>query len=167
MAGFTPINLSLFLISQAFFIELFKKPLGPLVIIFLTGSYFSIPIIGKPQGHLLALHIFNIGKGPIFRRYTMFNSSVFCRHTKGVPTHWVQDIKALHLFKTSHYVTNGIVTNVTHVEVTGWIREHFKYIVLFLILVQISFECLISKPLLLPFLFNILGVIFFLHALAS
>ena len=160
-----PVNCRFFLSSQTFFIEQFKEPLGPFVVIFFAGCNFTIPVICQAQSFQLTSHVSNVFKSPVFRSYAMFNSSVFCRHTKGVPTHGVKNIEAFHGAETRKYVANGVVANVTHMQITGRIREHFQYIGLGFVFVHFYFKGFVFVPIFLPFFFYGMGSIFFIKHL--
>ena len=93
----------------------------------------------------------------------MLNGSIFCRQTKGIPTHRMEHIVALHFFESGNNVTDGVITHVTHVKVPGRIREHFQQIVLFLVVAFCYFKGFFFFPFFLPFFLNGLGFILFFH----
>ena len=156
-----PVNRRFFLNSQTFFIEQFKEPLGPFVVIFFAGCYFTIPVISKTKSFKLTGHVSDVFQSPVFRSNTVFNCSVFCGHTKRVPAHGMQHVKAFHGTETRKHVADGVVTNVTHVQITGRIREHFQYIGLRFIFVHFYFVGFVFFPIFLPFFFYGMGSIFF------
>jgi len=77
------------------FVELDKCPLCPFVKFWISGIYFSIPIIGK--SHILELlfescYICCCGYGRID---FVLNGILFCWKSKCVPTHRMEDIVSL------------------------------------------------------------------------
>ena len=61
------------------------------------------------------------------------------------------------------YITNGIVTHMAHVKISGWIWEHLQSIVFWFFRVHFSFVSIGLKPFFLPFFFNLLWHVF-LHS---
>ena len=160
-----PVNCRFFLGSQATFIEQLEEPLSPFIVIFFAGCNFTIPVISQAQSFQLTSHVSNIFKSPVFRSNAMFDSCVFCRHTKRVPAHGMQYVKTFHGAETGKHVTNRIVTYVTHVQITGRIREHFQYIRLGFVFIHFYFEGFVFVPIFLPFFLNGMGSIFFFQHL--
>ena len=155
--GFTPVYIGLFLVSQTTLIEQLEEPLSPTIIIRAAGSYRAIPVIGQAHFTLLTLHIIHIGIGPVRWLYTMLNSSILCWHTKGIKTHWMNNIKALHSLVASQNITNGIIPHMAHMQIARWIWEHFQGIILWLLWVHLGLINILSQPFGLPFLFYTLG----------
>ena len=46
----------------------------------------------------------------------MLDRRVFCRQAEGVETHRMQHVIAIHLLESGYHVTDGIVSNVSHVQ---------------------------------------------------
>jgi len=91
-----PANRHLGFVSQTVFEKLKKNPLSPTVITRIRGIYFPAPAVGKTKlFHLLAEtgSIFSRSNG---RMDSRANSIIFRRQPKSVPTHRIQNIKALH-----------------------------------------------------------------------
>ncbi|CSA89429.1 Uncharacterised protein [Vibrio cholerae] len=65
--------------------------------------------------------------------------------------------------ETRDYITDGVVTHVTHVQSATWIREHGKTVEFFFIWVFTYNEGFVVVPVLLNFVFNILRVVLLLH----
>src|SRR5690606_20408615 len=74
-----PINSRVFLIDQAFFIKLGKKPLFPAIVIRVTGSQFTGPIITKTKRLQLLTHVVDVLIGPFCWSSFVIDSSVFSR----------------------------------------------------------------------------------------
>ena len=163
VTGVAPVNSRFFLHSQATLVEQLKEPLSPFIIIFLAGSNLAVPVIGQTQSLLLASHISDVFQGPFFRGNAVLDSSVFGGHTKGVPAHGMQHIEALHGAETSHYVTNGIVAHMAHMQIAGRIREHFQHIGFRFVFVDFYLKGFVLFPVFLPFSFNLMGSILFLQ----
>src|SRR5574344_211657 len=113
-ASIAPVSTRTFLHSQAPFIEQFKEPLRPAVIIFLASSYLTVPVIRQAHSFLLPFHVGNIVQGPFLRRDTVLDSRILRRHTKTIPAHRMQDVKALHSTETRYHVADGIIAHVAH-----------------------------------------------------
>ena len=60
----------------------------------------------------------------------VFDGGIFCRQAKGIPTHGVQNVEALHTIVASNNVADRIVAGVAHVNVARGIREHFQDVLL-------------------------------------
>ena len=163
VTGVAPVNLCFLLISQSAFIENFKQLLGMLIVIFATGQYFSVPVIGQSQFSLLTSHVFNIGICPFCRSNTMLNGSIFSRHTKGIISHRMDDVESLHLLESGNHIANRIVSYMPHVKIPGWIWEHFQDIIFLLVRILFCGKGLIFQPLLLPLFFNFLRYVFVYH----
>ena len=163
VTGVAPVYGRFLFNCQTAFVEQLKEPLSPFVIIFLAGGNLAIPIVGQTESLQLTSHVSDVFQSPFFRRNIVFDSSVFSRHTKGVPAHRMQNVEALHSAETCDYVADGIVTNMAHVQVAGRIGEHFQNVGFRLILIHLYFKGFVFFPVFLPFSFNIMGSILFLN----
>ena len=161
VAFFAPVDFSFFAVSQAAFVEQFKDPLRPFIVFFVARSDFAVPVIRQAQGFLLACHVFNIAVCPFCRRDIVFDSCVFCRHTESIIAHRMQDVIAAHAAITGNDVTNRVIADMTHVQVTRRIREHFQYVVRRLAVVFGAAVAFTFFPYVLPFLFYFLWNILF------
>jgi len=86
----------------------------------------------------------------------MFNRSIFSWQAEGVPTDWMQYIKALHAFIACHGITQTVIPDMTHMQVAGWVGKHDQTKISWAF---IGFRGAINArfiPTLLPFGFNFL-----------
>ena len=133
------------------------------VIIFPAGKNLPVPIVGQAQFLLLTGHIVNVGISPFCRRSAMLNRCIFCRHAEGIKSHGMDNVKSLHFLEAGHHITDGIVSYMAHMKVTGGIREHLQNIVFLFRRIRVSLECLCILPDFLPFFLNLLRNILFTH----
>ncbi len=163
-----PVYGSLFLDSQAPFVHEFKEPLGPLVIIGHAGLDFTVPVIGQAHALLLLFHIGDIFQGPLGRRDVVLDRRIFSRHAERVEPHRMQHIVAVHRTEAGHDIADGVVPHVPHVQVAGWIWEHFQYIVLRSRIRIVYFVDFMVFPILLPPHFYFMRfILFFDHSIPS
>ena len=149
-----------FAIGQTPVIEIEEKPLRPAVIFRVAGGDLPIPVIGKAHQFEVVFEGGDVVVSPFPGVHPELDGGVFGRQAEGVPPHGVEDLKALHFFQPGHHVANGIVFQVSHVEVAaGGIGEHLQDVIFgFLREIRGAIEpALLPEPL--PFRFNLPGVI--------
>ena len=61
--------------------------------------------------------------------HATFHGGIFGGHTKGIPAHRVQNIKALRAFPAGDDIAHHIVTRMAHVDVARRIGEHLEDII--------------------------------------
>ena len=84
----------------------------------------------------------------------MLDGGVFGGQAEGVPSHGMHDVESLHTLETRHYVADGVVTYMAHVQVSRRIGKHFQHIVFFFVLVDMTGVGLFVFPAGLPFGFD-------------
>ena len=164
VAAFAPVDFRFFLVSEASLVENLEEFLGVLVVVFAAGQDFSVPVIGQAEFFLLTGHVVDVGIGPFRRRNAVLDRRIFGWHAEGIEAHRMDDIEALHRLETGNDVTDGVVSDMTHVEVARRVREHFQYIVFLSARVRMSFKCFGVLPDFLPFLFDLLRYVLFVHS---
>ena len=92
----TPVDGSLSLVSQAFFVELEENPLSPFVVVRSAGDYLPVPVIAETQGLDLLGEMLDVLKSGCGRVCACFDGVVFGWKTEGVISHGVKDIVAPH-----------------------------------------------------------------------
>ena len=162
-AGIAPVHGSFLLHSQAPFVHQFKEPLGPFVVFFLAGGHLPVPVVGKPQFLQLTGHVGNVFHGPFRRGDVVLDGRIFCRHPEGVEADGVQHVEAPHGAEPGHYVADGVVAHMAHVQVAGRIREHFQHIGFGPGIIVLHLVGLVVGPVLLPPGFNLMRFILFLE----
>ena len=164
VAAFAPVDLCFLLISETSLVEDLEKLLCVLVVVFTAGQDFSVPVIGQTKFSLLTGHVVDVGIGPFRRWNAVLDSRIFSRHAEGIKAHRMNDIESLHRLETSDNVTNGVVSDMPHMEIARRVREHFQYIVFLSARVRMSFKCFGVLPDFLPFLFDLLRYVLFVHS---
>ena len=119
-----PVNWACCTIYQALLKHLEKDPLTPLVVLRITRVKHAVFVVSKAHAEHGLYSLVNIFMSPHRRLSIVLNSSVFCRKTKSVKAHWMQNVKATHTSLTSHSIANGVVTSVTHMKIARRIRKH-------------------------------------------
>ena len=163
VAMVAPVDGRLLFHSQAALIEQFEEPLGPFIVFRFARNDFPVPVIGQAHGLQLPCHVGDVVHGPFLRRDAMLDSGIFGRHAERVEAHGMQDIEAPHGAETRHYIADGVVAHMTHMQVARRIREHFQHIGFRFRFVFFTSESFMLFPILLPFCFYGMGRIFFFH----
>ena len=120
----TPVNRACCTIYQTLLKHLKEDPLTPFVVLRVAGVKHAIFVVSKAHAEHGLYSLVNILMSPHRRLGIVLNSSVFCRKTKSIKAHWMQNVKATHTSLTSHSIANGVITSVTHVKIARRIREH-------------------------------------------
>ena len=129
----------------------------------MTSGYLSIPVIRKTKLFKLQAHFFYIIPGPDIRMYSVLYSCVFGRKAKRVPSHGMQDVISVHLFKPCHHVSYRVISYMPHMELSRRIREHLEAVIFFLGLIFFGVEAVVFLPIFLPFLFYLFETVSFIH----
>ncbi len=104
---------------------------------------------------------FDVYSCRIGRMLPRFYRVLFCRQTKRIVSHRVEDIKTLMAFVSRIDITGDIPQWVTYVQArSGWIREHIQYVILGFITAIICFKRFVVGPVLLPLLLYFSEMIF-------
>ena len=94
----------------------------------------------------------------------MFDCRVFRRKAEGIPSHRMQDIESLRRFKAGDHVALRIIPDVSHVNFSRRIGEHFQRVVFRPPVLLLGFKSFGFFPGSLPFLFGRTEIItFFSH----
>ena len=67
---------------------------------------------------------------PLAGRGVVLERGIFCRQSKGIPTHGMEHVVALHPHVASQGIADGVVAHVAHVQLAGGIRQHFQHVIL-------------------------------------
>ena len=54
----------------------------------------------------------------------MVQGGVFSGQAKGIPTHGLQHIKALHTVAACQHIANGVIAHMAHVQLARWVGKH-------------------------------------------
>src|SRR4030042_398579 len=164
LSDLAPVDKGPLLIGQTLLKHFQKEELFPFVIGGIAGGKLPIPIITEAHPLQLLLHIINIFVGPFNRVNSTLNGSIFCRHTKGIPPHGVEDVKTSHFLISSNHIANGVIPHMAHMDLARWVREHFEKIIFLFFRIFRHFKEILTFPDLLPPFFNLFWVITLLHA---
>ena len=155
----------LFLISQALFEELDEDPLGPLVVLGVSGVDLTIPIEGQAQGFQLALEAGHVLGGDDFGVDVVLQGVVLGGQAESVPAHGVQDVVATLALFAGYDVQRSVAARMADVQASGrGIRELDQGVEFGLGMVDVSVEGIFILPDLLPFGLN--GFEIVLHTLS-
>ncbi len=89
----------------------------------------------------------------------ILDSRIFRGQTESIPAHGMQHVETLHGLETRHNIADGIVAHMAHMDLARGIREHFKHVVLRLVMVHFDLEAAGFIPDLLPLLFNFFRIV--------
>ena len=117
-------------VGDAFVEHLQKQPLVPFVITRITGRHFTRPVDGQSHGLHLLLHVGDVVVGPLGRWHAIFQSSVFRRQTKCIPTHGHEDVETFHAQMAREHVVDGVVAHMAHVQFAAGVGQHGARVVL-------------------------------------
>ena len=162
-----PIHRRIFPVSQIIFIELNKKPFGPVIIFWICGNHFPAPVNHWTHTFYLGAHMLNILISPFFRVHAPGNGSIFRRQAKSIKTYREHHVISLHAFKTSPGIRRRYGIPMTNMQVSRWIGKHGHGIILFFTLINICFVKSVRIPFFLPLGFNFPRLISSAHCLFS
>jgi len=91
-----PVHYRILFVHQPLAEQFSEQPLFPLVILWLAGCQFPVPVVAESKLLQLALHVLNIGVGPLGRWHLIFYGSTFCRQSEGIPAHGLEYVFPLH-----------------------------------------------------------------------
>ena len=137
-----------------------KKPLLPSIIFGRAGGEFSVPVVSEAQSLKLPAHFCNIAFCPISRRHFFLYRGIFCRESKGVPSHGLQDILPHHALIACDHICNGVIAHMPHVKLAAGVGEHCEAIELFTGGIDACGERAARLPRGLNFYFKVFGLVF-------
>ena len=156
--GFTgraPVHECVFAISQTFFIQLYKQPLRPLIIILVAGDHFRRPVEHSAHIFELLFHCFDVLLGGVLGMNTRFDGVVFRRQTERVKPHRLEHFVSLHLLKACIRIGRAVVIPMPDVQLCArGIGEHFQNVELFIHTLFVKNVLFALLPSGLPFAFN-------------
>ena len=123
-----PVDHGVLTVRQALLVELLEQPLSPLVVLGIRGVQAAAPVSGNSvtlEGLSLSL---NVLVRPLLGVSVVLNGCVLSGQAEGVPANRVQNIVAALFEVAGVHVTNSECLRVTHVKVTGGVREHIQHI---------------------------------------
>ena len=82
LAGRTPVDWCVCFVGQTFLVELEEDPLCPPVVVFITGAYLPVPVIGEAETLDLTAEVVDILLCRYIRMGSCLDGVVLCRKTK-------------------------------------------------------------------------------------
>ena len=119
-----PVNRAVASLDQAALVHLQEDPLAPAIVLRVASNNGAVPVVGKAHALEAGLLRFDVGVRPLGRVRIVLDGRVLGRKAECVPAHGVQHVVAAHGVVASRYVADGVVANVTHVNVARRVREH-------------------------------------------
>ena len=158
-----PIDRAETLVDQAFFVEPGEQPLLPAIIVRLASRQLAIPVDGETEPFELALHVLDVGVGPLRWRHLVLDRRVLGRHAEGVPAHRLHHIEALHRVEARQHIADRVVAHMPHVQLARRVGKHRKTVVFWPAFILDGASGTGGVPVLLRGEFNLLRLVFFLH----
>ena len=91
------------------------------------------------------------------------DGGIFSRHPERIPPHGVKHIKAPHLFVARDNVADRVISHVPHMNLAGRIGKHLQKVILFFVRIFRHLKQPVRFPVVLPLLFDVLWIVFFVH----
>ena len=161
-----PVDGGLLAVHQAFFEQLGEEPLFPAVVLRRAGGQLPVPVVAETQTLKLAAHVVDVLVGPGRRRGVVLDRRVFRRQTEGVPAHGLQHVLAQHPLIAADHVADGVVAHMAHVQPAGRVGEHAQAIEGLFTGLLGDLKAAGVFPVLLGFLFYLVGAILCVHRLS-
>ena len=124
-----PVDHRLLAIRQAALEHLQEKPLVPLVVFGLAGGDLQIPVVGEAHAMHLALHLGDVGDGPVARVHAALDRGVLGGQSERVPAHGVLDVVAAHPHIARQRIADRIIAHVAHMQAAAGIGQHLDDVI--------------------------------------
>ena len=119
-----PVDRGVFAVGQAAIEQLKEQPLGPAVVIAVTGGLLPSPVDRKAQPIELGAHLINVFVGPFAGINVAFNRGVLGRQPKGIPAHGMEHGPASHPLHPRDHIRDHVVAHMAHVQGSRGIGKH-------------------------------------------
>ena len=108
-----------------------ESPLGPLVVIRITGAEFAVPVEGETNAVQLLPVAGHVAVRSLFRVLAGLDGILLGRKTEGIVTHGVQHVETLQALVTRKDVAGYISKRMANMQArAAGVREHVKHIIL-------------------------------------
>ena len=141
--------------------QLQEDPLRPFVIVDIGRGETTMRVMTKADDLKLTQHIFDIGFGRNARMLAGLDGKLFCRQTKGIKAHGMQNVFAAHALEPCLDVGRDIAQRMADMQANpAWIGEHVQDNAFFLACVEIGIAGIwrtigiVFTPISLPALFK-------------
>ena len=122
-----PIDRRFLAVHQPSCVKVQKQRLLMPVILRLAGGNFAAPIQRETQPFQLRLHVGDIIAGPAAGVDALFHRGVFGGHSKGIPAHRVQHLKALHPLGAGQHVAHRVIAHMANMDAARWVGKHLQH----------------------------------------
>ena len=119
-----PVHRGVLAIGQAAIEQLEEQPLGPAVVIAVTGRLFPIPVDGQTQLLQLTPHLLDIAVSPVPWIDVALDRSVFRWKSEGIPSHRMKHRSAAHPLNPGDHIRDHVIAHMAHVQCPRGIRKH-------------------------------------------
>ncbi len=164
LAARTPVHRRAPAVREPALEHLQEDPLIELVVLGQAGRDLALPRIADAQALQLPLHMGNVGKGRRLGMSPALDGRVLRGQTERVPAERMQHVEAAQPFHARANVADDVVADVANVGVPRRVREHDEAVELLARQVLIDLERAGLRPRGLPFLVQLLRLIFGRHA---
>ena len=119
-----PVDGGFLLISQPSLEKLQKQPLGPAVVVAVTGRHLPAPVDREAEALQLGPHGGDVAVGPVARIHLPLDRRVLRRQAEGIPAHRMEHVAATHPLHPGDHIGDHVVAHMAHVQVPRGIGEH-------------------------------------------
>ena len=107
--------------------DLQKDPLSPTVVIRICRREFSLPVVAEPEHLQLTLKRRDVLIRRFARVCACLDRVLFRWKSECIPTHWMQNIQALHPRVTADNIRRGVTFRMPHMQsAAGGVGEHVE-----------------------------------------
>ncbi len=125
-AAGAPIHRRVAALDQTALPELLENPLAPAIILGIASNNGAVPVVREAHALEAGLLRLDIGVRPLCGMAVMFDSRVLGRKAERVPAHGMKHVETLHAAIARNDVADGVVADMTHVNVARRVREHLE-----------------------------------------
>ena len=159
-AAGAPVDGHFGLIAQAVFQQFQKNPLGPFIVGGIGGVDLTCVVEAETQALELLAEVVDVLFGDHGRMDLVFDGIVLRGQAKGIITDGVKDVVALHAALAGDDVQRRVGAWMAHMQaISAGVGELDQAIVFGLVAGKLGIEHAAVQPTLLPFLFNLFGVV--------
>ena len=119
-----PVDGGVLAIGQPALKQFKEQPLGPAVVVAVTGRLLAAPVDRQTKPIQLRPHLIDVAVGPLAGIHIAFDRRVFRRKSEGIPAHRMQHGMAPHALHPGDHIGDHVVADVAHVQASRGIREH-------------------------------------------
>ena len=163
LAGRAPVSRGERPVGEVLFVELQEEPLVPAVVLRVAADRLMVPVEHRAHRFELAPHALDVAVGPLVRVDALLDRRVLRGQAEGVEADGEEDVVAAHSTVPSGDVRWTHCVPVPDVKVPGCVGEHRQEVELALRGGHVGAVEPVSRPSLLPLLFDCLRVVSISH----